>query len=55
MGKNVYVTPKNRDKWHNGRDEHPKQTFGGQKTDAAERARQLAEKYKSQLKRQKDE
>lgn len=49
MGKNVYVTPKNRDKWNNGSSKQDKHTtMGNRGQNVAERARQLAEQYKKQ-------
>ena len=55
MGKNVYVTPKNRDKWNNVHDEHNTTGFGNKQQSAAERARQLKEKYKQQKSKKQQE
>ena len=55
MGKNVYVTPKNRDKWNNVHDEHNTAGFGNKQQSAAERARQLKEKYKQQQSKKQQE
>ena len=55
MGKNVYVTPKNRDKWNNLTDGHKSQDKHNQQQSAAERTRLLAEKYKQQKSRKQNE
>lgn len=52
MGKNVYVTPKNRDKWHNVQDSHTKAVSGQPKQNSAERLQKLQEKYKQQKRKQ---
>lgn len=55
MGKNVYVTPKNRDKWNNVHDEQGTSAFSNKQQSMAERTRLLAEKYKQQKNKKQNE
>ncbi len=55
MGKNVYVTPKNRDKWNNTSDGHKSPDKVNKQQSAAERTRLLAEKYKQQKSKKQNE
>lgn len=54
MGKNVYVTPKNRDKWNNVREEHNASGFGNKQQNAGRACAALAEKYKQQKSKKQD-
>lgn len=56
MGKNVYVTPRNRDKWSSTTGgQEKKAPMGDKQQEKAQRARQLAEKYKQQKRAAQDE
>lgn len=55
MGKNVYVTPKNRNKWHEQNNNPSNKMAFKHQSSASERAKALAEKYKAQKNKQNGE